>query len=80
MPPLSSIQGSSSSEQHRCWRGAAQPCPGGEEEVSVWALTTVAFVAVVPTVVLQVTFVGQRDAGPRALAAELGLGVAHGGG
>lgn len=46
----------------------------------MWALTTVAFVAVVPTVVLQVTFVGQRDAGPRALAAELGLGVAHGGG
>lgn len=44
------------------------------------ALTAVTFIAVVPTVILQVAFVGQRNAGPRALAAELVLGVAHGGG
>lgn len=43
-------------------------------------LTTVTFIAVIPTVILQVTFVGQRDAGPRALAAELGVSVTHGGG
>lgn len=38
------------------------------------------FVAVISAVVLQVALVGQRDAGPRAPAAELGLGVAHRGG
>lgn len=43
-------------------------------------LTAVTFVAVISAVVLQVAFVGQRDAGPRAPAAELGLGVAHRGG
>lgn len=33
-------------------------------------LTTVTLIAVVSAVILQVTFIGQRDAGPRFLAPE----------
>lgn len=39
---------------------------------------TVTFIAVVATVVLKVTFIGEWDAGPRLLAAELGVQITDG--
>jgi len=38
----------------------------------------VTFIAVVSTIILKVTFVGQWDAGPRLLAAELGVQITNG--
>lgn len=46
-----------------------------------WAscpLTTVTFIAVVATVIFQVTFVRQWDTGPRILATELSIQITNG--
>lgn len=42
-------------------------------------LTTVTFIAIVAAVILKVTLVGERDTGPRLMAAELGVQITDGG-
>ena len=52
--------------------------PLEEESWTSRPLTTVTFIAIVATVILKVTFVGEWDTGPRLLAAELGVQITDG--